>query len=240
VTIVLSAQNMHHTLESLMAIPRYPKTEAWPLLSAGFRPFFLIAGLWACFSMAVWILMLGGTIVLPTAFDPITWHFHELLFGFVAAAIAGFLLTAIPNWTGRLPLQGWPLGGLVLLWSAGRLAVAFSAWTGALPAMAVDLSFLIVFGAVVAREVLAGRNWRNLPILAALALLAVANAMIYAGLLGRTEWEQSGKRLAVAVVIMLIALIGGRIIPSFTTNWLRRQDVALLPVAFNRYDRQRC
>ena len=80
-----------------MAIPRYRSAEAWPLLSAGFRPFFLIAGLWACFSMAIWILMLSGAIALPTACDPVAWHFHELLFGFVAAAIAGFLLTAIPD-----------------------------------------------------------------------------------------------------------------------------------------------
>ena len=219
-----------------MAIPRYRSAEAWPPLSAGFRPFFLAAGLWACFSMAIWIAMLSGAVALPTAFDPIAWHFHELLFGFVAAAIAGFLLTAIPNWTGQLPLQGWPLGTLVLFWLVGRVAVAFSAWTGPAAAMAADLSFLIVFGAVIAREIVAGRNWRNLPVLAAVAMLSAANAMIHAGLFGQSEWEQAGKRLAISIVVLLISLIGGRIIPSFTTNWLRRQGAEDFPVPFDRFD----
>ena len=73
-----------------MAIPRYRSTDTWPLLSAGFRPFFLAAGLWAMLAMAVWLGMLYGAVALPTAFAPVTWHVHELLFGFVAAAIAGF------------------------------------------------------------------------------------------------------------------------------------------------------
>jgi uncharacterized protein involved in response to NO len=187
--------------------------------------------------MTVWILMLGGAIALPTAFDPITWHFHELLFGFVAAAIAGFLFTTIPNWTGRFPLQGWPLGTLVLLWIMGRIAVAVSAWTGHAVAMAADLSFLILFGAAVAREIVTGRNWRNLPVLAAVATLCAANAMVHAGLFGHMEWEQAGKRLAITVVVLLISLIGGRIIPSFTTNWLRRQGTDDYPVPFGQFDR---
>src|SRR3546814_19490625 len=131
-----------------MPIPRYRSSETWPLLSAGFRPFFLAAGLWACIAMGLWISMLRGVVVLPTIFDPIAWHFHELLFGFVVAAIAGFLLTAIPNWTGRLPLQGWPLGSLVLLWILGRAAVALSAWTGPFVGLTADLAFLVVFAAV--------------------------------------------------------------------------------------------
>jgi uncharacterized protein involved in response to NO len=220
-----------------MAVPRYRSAEAWPLLSAGFRPFFLAAGLWACLSMAVWILMLRGVVELPSVFGPVAWHFHELLFGFVAAAIAGFLLTAIPNWTGRLPLQDWPLGSLVLLWLLGRAAVAFSAWTGPSLAAAADLAFLVAFAAVVGREIVAGRNWRNLPVLIALALLVAANAMIHAGAFDDPDWEAAGKRLAVSVVVMLISLIGGRIIPSFTTNWLRKREADALPAAFGFFDR---
>jgi uncharacterized protein involved in response to NO len=220
-----------------MAIPRYRSTDAPALLSAGFRPFFLAAGLWACIAMAVWILMLRGVFVLPTAFDPITWHFHELLFGFVAAAIGGFLLTAIPNWTGRLPLQGWPLATLALLWLLGRAAVAVSAWTGPFPAALADLAFLVALLAVVLREIVAGKNWRNLPMVIALALLVAANALIHAGVSGDTAWTEGGKRLAIAVVIMLISLVGGRIIPSFTASWLRRREAAALPVAFNRFDK---
>lgn len=219
-----------------MSIPRYRSTDVWPLLSAGFRPFFLAAGLWACLAMALWLGMLRGVVELPTAFDPVTWHVHELLFGFAAAAIAGFLLTAIPDWTGRRPLQGWPLASLVLLWILGRIAVAGSAWTGPGFAAAADLGFLAVFTAVVCREILAGRNWRNVPVVIALGLLTAANAMFHAGAFGLREWEETGKRLAISVVIMLISLIGGRIIPSFTTNWLRRRNAAELPVPFGSFD----
>lgn len=181
--------------------------------------------------------MLRGIVALPTIFDPVAWHFHELLFGFVVAASAGFLPTAIPNWTGRLPLQGWPLGSLVLLWILGRIAVAFSAWTGPGIAMAADLSFLVAFAAVVGREIIAGRNWRNVPVLIVLAVLIAANAMIHAGAFDFRDWEAAGKRLAISVVVMLISLIGGRIIPSFTTNWHRWQEANALPVAFNLFDK---
>lgn len=187
--------------------------------------------------MAAWVLMLRGALDLPTAFDPVTWHYHELLFGFVVAAIAGFLLTAIPNWTGRLPLQGWPLGFLVLLWMLGRIAVACSAWTGPALAMAADLLFLVVFVAVIGREIVAGRNWRNLPVLVAVALLVAANAMIHAGTLDYMEWQATGKRLAISIVVMLISIIGGRVIPSFTANWLRRRETGMLPVPFGRFDK---
>ena len=97
------------------------------LFREGFRPFFLAAGLWAPAAMALWICYLAGWIDLPTAFGPLNWHIHEMLFGFAAAAIAGFLLTAIPNWTGRMPLQGVPLIVLASLWLAGRIACAWSA-----------------------------------------------------------------------------------------------------------------
>jgi uncharacterized protein involved in response to NO len=220
-----------------MVIPRYRSTDTPTLFSAGFRPFFLAAGLWACMSMLVWVLMLRGAVELPTAFDPVTWHFHELLFGFVAAAIGGFLLTAIPNWTGRLPLQGWPLATLALLWLAGRVAVSVSALTGIAVAAAIDLAFLATLLAVVLREIVAGRNWRNLPVTIALALLVVANALIHAGMADDFAWTEVGKRLAIAVVVMLISLIGGRIVPSFTANWLRRRQSPALPVAFNGFDK---
>lgn len=219
-----------------MAIPRTAAAAAWPLLSAGFRPFFLCAGVWACLAMGLWLPLLAGTLQLPSLFDPVAWHFHEMVFGFVAAAIAGFLLTAIPNWTGRLPLQGWPLAGLVLLWLLGRICVAFSATIGGGLATVGDVAFLAVFLAVVGREIIAGRNWRNLPVLMALGLLIAANAMSHAGALGYADWGAAGKRLAISVVLMLISLIGGRIIPSFTGNWLRRQGAEDLPTAFDRFD----
>ena len=109
-------------------IPRYRPWSGPALLSAGFRPFFLIAGLWAALALPLWLAELTGQLVLPSAFDPVAWHAHEMLFGFVMAAIAGFLLTAVPNWTGRMPLQGWSLGALALLFAAGRVATTFWRW----------------------------------------------------------------------------------------------------------------
>ena len=131
------------------------------LLEQGFRPFFVAAGAWAALSLALWIGMLTGRVALPIAFDPVTWHAHGLLFGFVGAAIAGFLLTAVPNWTGRLPVRGLPLAGLALLWLAGRVAVATGAWIGPVAAAAVDLAFWLVLATAMAREILAGNNRRE-------------------------------------------------------------------------------
>ena len=108
------------------------------ILTFGFRPFFFGAGVWAALAITLWIPMLSGDLTLPTAFDPVSWHAHEFLFGYVAAVIAGFLLTAVPNWTGRLPIVGWPLGALFTLWLIGRLAVAASLY---LPPIAVALAY---------------------------------------------------------------------------------------------------
>ncbi len=219
-----------------MPIPRYRSGNYMPILSAGFRPFFLLAGVWAAVAMVLWIGLLAGALDFPTEFAPVTWHFHELFFGFVSAAIAGFLLTAIPNWTGRLPLQGGPLLVLVVLWMVGRAAVLLSSWIAPSAVVAADLSFLILFTLAVAREIFVGRNWRNLPVVIALTLLTLANALIDLELLGWEAAVEPGKRLAISVVVMLISLIGGRIIPSFTTNWLRREGVDALPASFGRFD----
>ena len=207
------------------------------MLSQGFRPFFLLAGIWAPLSMGLFIAMFEGYIALPTAFDAIAWHYHELLFGYVAAVIAGFALTAIPNWTGRLPLQGTPLLILVLLWLAGRVAVAFSGLIGVWAAAAVDLLFLAALAAVIMREIVAGRNWRNLPLVAAVILLFLCNALIHYETLSLIDSGGRAQKFSIAVVIVLITLIGGRIIPSFSRNWLAKRGAARLPASFGRFDR---
>jgi uncharacterized protein involved in response to NO len=207
------------------------------VLAYGFRPFFLLAGLFAALAMALWLADLAGGIVLPSALPAHIWHAHEMLFGFAAAAIAGFLLTAIPNWTGRLPLHGAALLTLVLLWLAGRIAVSFSGMIGLWTAAVIDLAFLAVLLAAVAREILAGKNWRNMPMLGALAALLVANALMHMDVLGLVDTAMAGWRLGISVVVLLIALIGGRIIPSFTRNWLARQSAASFPAPFGRLDR---
>lgn len=216
------------------------RVRAWTgpaILSFGFRPFFLLAAIWAALSMAVWVAMLAGYAVLPTALDPVSWHAHELLFGYLGAVIAGFLLTAVPNWTGNLPLVGWPLAGLAGLWVLGRVAVAVS---DLLPPLAValgDLAFPLALLAFVAREVIAGRNWKNLPVLALLAGWTLANALFHwEAARGGYPVQETGLRIALAVAVMLIALIGGRIVPSFTRNWLAQRQATRLPVPFGRAD----
>src|SRR5581483_7443470 len=114
----------------MSAIPRLKRLPGPALLSYGFRPFFLFGALYAGATVLVWLPLFEGEVSLPSALSPLDWHVHEMLFGYVAAVITGFLLTAIPNWTGRLPIQGLPLLALVLVWIAGRLAVDLSALIG--------------------------------------------------------------------------------------------------------------
>jgi uncharacterized protein involved in response to NO len=118
-------------------------------------------------AIPLWLGAYAEGLVLPTKLAPLIWHAHEMVFGYAAATVAGFLLTAIPNWTGRMPLQGGPLAAVVLLWVIGRLGVLLSGEIGAPAAAVADLCFPAVFLAVVAREILAGKNWRNLPMLGA-------------------------------------------------------------------------
>ena len=153
------------------------------MFAAGFRPFFLASGAWAALAMALWLAALTGLVALPSAFDATTWHAHEMVFGFAGAAVTGYALTLIPNWTGSFPLQGWRLAVLAGLWAAGRLTVTGSAVLGAGPAMLVDLSLPALVLAASAREVVTGRNWRNLPLLGALSLLSRSVAAEAAALL---------------------------------------------------------
>ena len=217
-------------------IPRLVARSGSAILNYGFRPFFLLAGVSGALLMAVWLAEMSGMLTVPSVFAPLTWHAHEMLFGFTVAVIAGFLLTTIPNWTGRLPLHGRPLLVLVLLWLGGRVAVATSAVIGARTAAAVDLMFLAALLFVVGREILVGKNWRNLPMLAAIGLLLVANALMHAEALDFGTVGASGWRLAVAVATSLIALVGGRIVPSFTRNWLAKRPGGEMPAPFARFD----
>ncbi|RME69156.1 MAG: NnrS family protein [Alphaproteobacteria bacterium] len=218
-------------------VPRYRPFAGPALFAHGFRPFFLLAGMWAPLALIVFLAALQGLVALPSRFDPVAWHHHEMLHGFVAAAIAGFSLTAIPNWTGRLPLQGVPLMALVGAWLAGRVAVACSALVGAWLAAALDLAFLTILVAFILREIVAGRNWRNLPIVLAIALLLLANAVAHGEIMGLVSSHGLSQRLAVGIVVTLITLIGGRIIPSFTRNWLVKRGATALPKPFGTFDR---
>lgn len=218
-----------------MAIPRTRPDGLPAILSYGFRPFFLFGAIYGGLTVLAWVPMLTGSLETSSLFSPVDWHAHEMLFGFLPAIVTGFLLTAIPNWTGRLPVQGYPLLALVLLWFAGRFAVWFSADIGWVAAMAVDCAFLLALGTVAAIEIVAGRNWRNLKVLAPVLVLLAANVLFHveAQLSGITDFS---RRLALSAALVLIMIIGGRIIPSFTRNWLARENPGRLPTPFGRFD----
>ena len=162
--------------EQMLALRRARNAASPAILRGGFRPFFLGGALWAVVALCIWIAALAGAMAVPSAFDALAWHRHEMLFGFVGAVITGFLLTAIPNWTGRLPIAGTPLAGLFALWLAARLAVLFSASLGAAVAALLDVGFYVLLAAVAAREVLESKN-RNLPIVGMVLLFGVANGL---------------------------------------------------------------
>ena len=189
-------------------------------LREGFRPLFQCAAAWAVLAVPLWACVWTGMMSYRSAFEPLLWHVHEMIFGFIAAAVGGFLLTAVPNWTGRLPVRGLPLAALALVWVAGRIAVWFSADIGAEAAAVIDLAYLGGLAAVIAREIVAGRNWRNAPVLALLTLLVGANGLFHLAAMGIAETGDVAVRLSIGVMCVLLALIGGRIVPSFTRNWL--------------------
>ncbi|HEY4343430.1 MAG TPA: NnrS family protein [Parvibaculum sp.] len=200
------------------------------LFSAGFRPFFLGAALFAGVALPLWIFFLEGLAV-PTGenFAPVYWHAHEMIFGYLGAVMGGFALTAIAEWTKRPPVSGWMLGLLVALWLAGRVAVALAAAGTIAPGIAaeVDLLYFAVLAAVMAREIISGGNWKNLIIVILLTIFWVSNLLFHWALATGAD-PLTGLRLALAVAAMLISVIGGRITPNFTRNWLARKGITFV------------
>lgn len=203
-------------------------------LSCGFRPFFLVGALTMALGVLAWLAMLNGAWLPPSAFSPRDWHVHTLLFGALMAIVAGFALTASSHWTGRPPVAGRTLLLLFTLWIAGRIAVTVSAEIGALPAALIDLAFPATLVGVFAREVVSARSLRNLPIVAMVGAFGIADAAFH--------WEAAATGLAanasragVAILLMLVIAIGGRIIPIFTRNWLAARDLPP-PTQFGRFD----
>ncbi|WP_414896617.1 NnrS family protein [Rhodovulum sp. YEN HP10] len=206
------------------------------LFSYGFRPFFLLAALFAAAVIPLWLAVWAGHAAIAGPFGPRDWHIHEMLFGYVPAVLTGFLFTAIPNWTGRMPRSGLPLVALSGLWLLARLAVAGVIALPAWAVMALDLSFLLAVAAIALIEIVAGRNWRNLAVIVPVGLMAAANATFHVEAMTRGAAD-IGIRAGFACTLFLILLIGGRIVPSFTRNWLSRQGPGALPAPFGRFDR---
>lgn len=204
------------------------------LFSIGLRPFFLLSAIWAALAVPLWVhaYLAGGELNL-------TWHVHEMLFGYAGGVIVGFLMTAVPNWTGRMPVVGVPLMVMVGLWLAGRIAMtalaltpglAGAAWPGA-----VDSLFLLAMAGLVWREILAGQNWRNAPVAIMISVFALANVGFHIEAYVGSGVAPIATRVALAVVILLICLIGGRIVPSFTRNWQLKRE-GPLPAVTGPFD----
>lgn len=192
-----------------------------PLLSYGFRPFFLGAALWGLIAIALWILMLTKGLRLPSRLPPLDWHIHAMLFEFVPAAVAGFLLTAISNWTGRPPVNGSRLGALVGLWILSCVNLLLSAWVPAGFAILFDMAFPVTLTVVVAYEIISARRQRNYFMIVPVAVLTLAQLLMDLGVEEGLRWLTGyGWRMGLAAILILISAIATRIVPNFTRNWL--------------------
>jgi uncharacterized protein involved in response to NO len=188
-----------------------------PLLQIGLRPFYLGGAVFGSIAIALWLMGWHGKLIVGHgAMTGLMWHVHEMIFGFVAAIIVGFLLTAVRAWCARDTLRGASLAALWVLWAAGRLLV----WSGPeLVAAVVDSLFLFVTAAVVLRVLLATNNRRNLLLAAALALFGCLNVLFHwAVIAGRLDFALRIAYAAIGVIVFFVAVITGRVVPMFTKN----------------------
>ena len=213
------------------------------LFTYAFRPLFLLATIHAILIVPFWVAAWLGMHSAPTVLrTPIGWHAHEMIFGFAGAAVGGFALTAVATWTKRPPVAGLPLMILAALWLLARILFFLPGDDLLLPAAAADLGYDVLLLALMGREIVAANNARNYKVLAILALFAIANALFFTALVRNAPWVSATLFSGLWLLVLLINLIGGRIIPGFTRNWLKRQaparqdDPSKLPPAFDRFD----
>lgn len=208
-----------------------PSARPFPLFSIGFRPFFLAAGLYAAWSAVAWICFYVRGAEPPHIWDDMAaWHGHEMLFGFVAAVVAGFLLTAVPNWTKARPIRAWPLAVMVGVWFAGRLAMHGYFPGSATVAAAIDVLFLPMLGLSLLPAIIRGHSTRNVVFFILIALLTAMNTIIHAGMAGidLPLDPQQALTSSIFIVIQMIAVFAGRIIPLFTRNALKVAGIGFI------------
>ena len=209
----------------------------WVIFNYGFRSFFLCCSLFAVVSVLAWLLLLQGYSWPGAPLNPLLWHSHEMLYGFVGAAIAGFLLTAVPNWTGQPPLQGKSLALLTLAWLAGRLAMAHAGHLPGLVVSVLDIAFPLGLTLAVGHSLIRTGNRRNFPLLIIIAFFPLSDLLFHLGYLGVTPGTEQALNIVPHLAALLVAIIGGRIIPSFTTSWMRAQNIQELPQSHPWLDR---
>ena len=191
-----------------------PALQGLPVLRLGFRPLYIAGTLFAALALPIWLVMFFGQLAWTPNAPPLLWHAHEMLFGFAVAIIVGFLLTAAKAWTGLQTARGPLLAALELLWLAARIA----AWVGPYFLYAVlDLALLPLVALILVRVLLKARNYRNLPLALLLALLAAANLLFHLALMGMLALSaMTPLYAALALIVMIECVMGGRVIPAFT------------------------
>ncbi len=205
-------------MQQLLTISPPPerKKPDHPLLAHGFRPFYLLAALYGAFFLNAWLVVLLGAAPSPVSYPPVIWHGHEMLFGFVLAAVCGFLLTAMSTWSQAPPVTGRRLGVLVGLWVAGRLAMWFADLLHPLTVALLDLALIPALGIAVLPVVLAPGNRKHMTIYIVLALLFAANLMVHLERLAGIGWAaEAGLLLGVDVIVVLLVVVIGRLVPTF-------------------------
>ncbi len=206
-----------------------PTPDAIPLARKGFRPFFLLAGVLGAALVPLWVLVLLGHVRVQSTMPPQAWHAHEMIFGYTAAVIAGFLLTAVSNWTKRETLTGAPLLGLAVLWLLARVALVVPS-VPASAAAGLDMLFLPALAVVIARPIAQSGNRRNFVMVAIVAALAASNALAHLDALGVLPgWGRRGTFAALDLIVVLLVLITGRIVPMFTRNVVKDERIRSLP-----------
>lgn len=214
------------------------------LLRLAFRPLFLGASLFSIIAIAFWGLLLSGHGIWQTALPPVFWHSHEMLFGFTSAVVAGFLLTAMQNWTGLRAPHGKQLLLLVSVWLLARVLLILPVAIPIQVLMAVDLAFLPIAAILLAKPIIAAQQYRNLFFIPVLLLLTLCNASMWAGLWSNQEQLiRHGSTSTVFLITMVMAIVGGRVLPMFTANgtktkrveslvWLDRLSLGMLWLVF--------
>ncbi len=214
--------------------PTFPLYVGPVFLSYGFRPFFLGAALFGALAIPFWVAVFAGVVHTGVLYPPREWHVHEMLFGFIPALIAGFLLTAIPNWTDRMPLRGAPLLSLFLLWLMGRLFIAMP-WLGQSVAVVIDGAFLVLLATYIWREIVLGGVWDRAPIGVLVTLYAGTNIFFSLSALRGVPTDLP-ERLALSIMTLMLTVVGGRLTPTFTREYLEQQNEPRLPVIFSPVD----
>ncbi len=215
-----------------MNSPQSNQTPAF--FSLGFRPFFFTAAVFAGLAIPVWVMMVGGMMDVEMPYPPREWHVHEMVFGFLPCVMAGFVLTAMPNWTDRPPMMGFPLMGLLVVWLVGRLVMLVPAMTLA-ALLVLDGAFLIILAGIVWWEIVGGRVWERIPIGLVMSLYATANIAWHACLLNQVATDVA-ERMGLTLIMVLLALIGGRVTPGFTEDFLEERGWSQRPAQFSWFD----